>query len=365
MASKIRVGILCGGRSSEHEISCISAAGILNSIDRTIYEPVVIGITRTGNWVQPPKDAVLTIHDGVLPEISPDWPLITADIHGFSVAGTPLDLDVIFPVLHGPYGEDGTVQGMLEMAGIKYVGSGVLASAVAMDKSFAKPIFHSSGLKVVDGIVFNSREWLDRRPGHNGSSGGRDQILAMAQQLIYPVFVKPARGGSSRGTSKVKITAQLEIAIEYALEYDTKVMIESGIVGREIECAVLQNHGVAHASPVGQIVVLGNHEFYDFEAKYLDDSTRLDFPDLDPGVEDAIRAAAVLAFNALGCEGLARVDFFLTDNNEIIINELNTMPGFTATSVYPKLWDKAGLNYSDLISKLIQAAIWRSADVTR
>jgi D-alanine-D-alanine ligase len=161
MASKIRVGILCGGRSSEHEISCISAAGILSSIDRTLYEPVVIGITRAGKWVQPPKDAVLTIHDGALPEISPDWPLITADIHGFSVAGFSLDLDVIFPVLHGPYGEDGTVQGMLEMAGIKYVGSGVLASAVAMDKSFAKPIFESAGLKVVDGIVFNSREWFD------------------------------------------------------------------------------------------------------------------------------------------------------------------------------------------------------------
>jgi D-alanine-D-alanine ligase len=356
MASKIRVGILCGGRSSEHEISCISAAGILSSIDRTLYEPVVIGITRAGKWVQPPKDAVLTIHDGALPEISPDWPLITADIHGFSVAGFSLDLDVIFPVLHGPYGEDGTVQGMLEMAGIKYVGSGVLASAVAMDKSFAKPIFESAGLKVVDGIVFNSREWFD---------GHQDRILAMAQRLTYPVFVKPARGGSSRGTSKVKMSAQLESAVAYALEFDTKVMIESGIVGREIECAVLQNHGVAHASPVGQIVVLGNHEFYDFEAKYLDDSTRLDFPDLDPGVEDAIRAAAVLAFDALGCEGLARVDFFLTDNGEIIINELNTLPGFTATSVYPKLWDQAGLNYSDLISKLIQAALWRSADVTR
>jgi D-alanine-D-alanine ligase len=357
MFPKVRVGILCGGKSSEHEISCISASGVLEAIDREKYEPVLIGITKSGRWVLPASDISLTIVDGVLPVIPEDSPAISTDVQGFSFNGQPLNLDVVFPVLHGPYGEDGTVQGMLEMAGLAYVGSGVLASSVAMDKSFAKPIFAAHGLKVADGLVIHVREW---------NSDEREAIVLRANNLNFPLFVKPARSGSSRGTSKVKELNELIEAIDFAFEFDTKVMIEAGIIGKEIECAVLQSHGVAHASPVGEIVILGDHEFYDFEAKYLDDSTRVDFPtDLPAGVSEEIRHSAIQAFNALGCEGLARVDFFYSNSGQIIINEINTMPGFTATSVYPKLWAHAGLNYTDLIGKLLEAALMRSRDVTR
>lgn len=357
MSNKIRVGILCGGKSSEHEISCISAGSVLEAMDRNFYEPVLIGITKGGRWVLPSADLSLKIVDGVLPQIPDTASLIATDVQGFSVDGQPLNLDVIFPVLHGPYGEDGTVQGMLEMAGMAYVGSGVLASSVAMDKSFAKPIFAAHGLNVADGMVIHRREW---------NSDFRAEIIERASNFSFPLFVKPARSGSSRGTSKVKSFDELVVAIDFAFEFDTKVMIEVAIVGKEIECAVLQSHGVAHASPVGEIVILGDHEFYDFEAKYLDDSTRVDFPtDLPLGVVEEIRASAIQAFNALGCEGLARVDFFYSYDGQIIINEINTMPGFTATSVYPKLWAHAGLDYTDLISKLLEAALTRSRDVTR
>ncbi len=348
--SKVRVGILCGGQSSEHEISCISASGIMAAIDRDRFEPVLIGITRGGKWVLLDQSTTLEIKDGKLPEIDPSLPAITADIHGFSVAGKALDLDLIFPILHGPYGEDGTIQGLCEVAGIRYVGSGVLASAVAMDKSFAKPIFAAHGLAVAPGVVLVAGVW------------SADQL----KNLSYPLFVKPARSGSSRGTSKVKNLEELLAAIEFAFEYDTKVMVEEAIVGREIECGVLQRAGSAHASPIGQIEILGDHEFYDFEAKYLDDATRVLFPDdLPAGVEAKIQESAVAAFNALGCEGLARVDFFYTEAGEIVINELNTMPGFTPTSMYPKLWDRAGISYSEIISVLIDAALSRSAHVTR
>ena len=348
--AKIKVGILCGGQSSEHEISCISAGGIMSAIDRDRFEPILIGITRAGKWVLLDQSTKLEIIDGQLPEIDSSLPTITADIHGFSVNGAPLDLDLIFPILHGPYGEDGTIQGLCEIAGIRYVGSGVLASAVAMDKSFAKPIFAAHGLNVADGIVLVAGEWS-------------------AQQLTdlsYPLFVKPARSGSSRGTTKVKSFERLLAAIDFAFEYDTKVMIESAIIGREIECAVLEVAGTPQPSPVGEIKILGDHEFYDFAAKYLDDATEVRFPDdLPEGVEKAIQSAAVVAFKALGCEGLARVDFFYTERGEIIINELNTMPGFTPTSMYPKLWGRAGRGYSEIISALIDAALTRSAHVTR
>jgi D-alanine-D-alanine ligase len=357
MSSRIKVGILCGGKSSEHEISCISAKGLLNAMDRDRFEPILIGITQSGKWVMPPPDAQLTIRNHTLPVILESYPALNADIHGFSFEGKSLEIDVIFPVLHGPYGEDGTVQGMLEMSGIKYVGSGVLASAVAMDKSFAKPIFQASGLKVAPGMVIHQREW---------SSATKAALLARASEFQLPLFVKPARGGSSRGTSKVKTSDQLESAIEFAFTFDTKVMIEVGISGKEIECAILQTQGVAEASPLGEIVILGEHEFYDFEAKYLDDSTRVDSPEeLSSQVQEVIRKAAITAFDALGCEGLARVDFFYANDGQIYINELNTMPGFTQTSVYPKLWSRTGLSYTELISKLIDAALWRSSDVTR
>ena len=350
MIAKKRVAILFGGQSSEHEISCFSAGGVLSAIDRERFDPILIGITRTGKWVSVDEATSLAIKDGKMPEVDSSLPAINADIHGFMVNGAPLNIDVLFPLLHGPYGEDGTVQGLCEMAGIRYVGSGVLASAVAMDKSFAKPIFESHGLKVAPGVVLKKWEWS----------------ASQIENLTYPLFVKPARSGSSRGTTKVKNFAELIPAIEYGFTFDTKVMIEEAIVGREIECGVLESGGTVEASPIGEIKILGKHEFYDFEAKYLDDATQVEFPnDLSDGIERAIQSAAVVAFNALGCEGLARVDFFYTNTGEIVINELNTMPGFTSSSMFPKLWNHAGISYSEIITKLIDAALTRSNHVTR
>jgi len=337
-----RVILLCGGESSEHEISCISAGGVLSSIDRSLFEPILVGITKTGQWVIPPSDQRLVLTNGALPEITGGKETnISELIEEFKP-------DVIFPILHGPYGEDGTIQGLLEIAGLRYVGSGVLASAVAMDKSFAKAIFSSHGLKVAPGIVVHQRDWNGTVPKH---------------ELTYPLFVKPARGGSSRGTTKVKSPEHLAAAIDEALTFDTKVMIEEAIAGREIECAVLQVDGVALASPLGEISLDPRFEFYDFEAKYLDGSTKVISP-TDLPVDD-IQKSAVEAFNALGCEGLARVDFFFSTIGELVINEINTMPGFTPTSVFPKLWAQAGREYSALITALIEAALSRSASVTR
>ena len=339
-----RVAILCGGMSSEHEISCISAGGIIGAIDRTKYQPILIGITKSGRWVHITEDFPLAIIDGVLPVIPEDAPPIVTDISGFTFNGENLNIDIVFPVLHGPFGEDGTVQGMLEMAGLPYVGSGVLASAVAMDKSFAKPIFASHGLKVAAGITVTAEQWKSNAA----------QITCDAVSLTYPLFVKPARGGSSRGTSKVKSESELSTAMDEALKFDSKVMIENAVVGSEIECAVLEIDGAAQASVVGKISIDPKFEFYDFQAKYLDGATTIELPaPIDSKISDEIRALAITAFNALGCKGLARVDFFLTPNNEIIINELNTMPGFTATSVFPKMWAATGVSYKEVINQLL------------
>ena len=328
-----KVIILCGGQSSEHEISCISAGGIMKAIDRSLFDPILVGITKSGQWVFPDASQSLEIVDGQLPEIK------SGQVHSISEILDQVKPDVVFPILHGPFGEDGTIQGLLEIAGVKYVGSGVLASAVAMDKSFAKPIFASHGLSVAPGIVVHMRDW-------NGALDTGD--------LKYPLFVKPARGGSSRGTTKVKSSEHLAAAIDEAFTFDEKVMIEEAIVGREIECAVLEVHGVAQASPIAEIMIDPRFEFYDFEAKYLDGSTTIELPTDLP--TDLIREAAVVAFNALGCEGLARVDFFFSTDGQLIINEINTMPGFTSTSVYPKLWAHAGKQYSELITALIASA---------
>jgi D-alanine-D-alanine ligase len=342
-----RVAIICGGRSSEHEISCISAGGVISAIDRSKFQPLLIGITKSGKWVHLEEDFPLRIIDGVLPVIPENSPPIVADISGFTFNGSPLEIDIVFPLLHGPYGEDGTIQGMLEMADIDYVGSGVLASAVAMDKSFAKPIFASYGMKVAEGFTISAQEWAD----------APDSIVKQANSLSYPVFVKPARGGSSRGTSKVKAESELAAAINDALSFDSKVMIENAVVGSEIECAVLEINGKPRASMVGKISIDSKFEFYDFQAKYLDGATTIELPAPIPAdVAALIQEQAIAAFKALDCRGLARVDFFLTANNEIIINELNTMPGFTATSVFPKMWQSSGVSYSEVITHLLEGA---------
>ena len=325
--SKIRVGIVAGGISSEHEISCSSAGSVLKAIDRNRFEPVLIGITKSGQWVQPGADQPLAIVDGVLPEITEGTPRSAEEMIR--------SVDVLFPLLHGTFGEDGEFQALCESFGAKYVGSGVEASSIAMDKSLAKQYFASQGLGVAQGIVVTTAD------GINSSA------------FTFPVFVKPARGGSSRGTTKVKSADGVKSAVLEALRFDSKVMIESAVIGREIECAVLEKDGAAIASPLTEVKVLGNHEFYDFDAKYLDGSTTFSDPtDLPADIYAEIQSSAVKAFKALGCRGLARVDFFYADG-KIVINELNTLPGFTATSVYPKLWQQAGISYTDLITTLL------------
>ncbi|CAB4331551.1 unannotated protein [freshwater metagenome] len=346
--SKQRVAVICGGKSSEHEISCVSAGGVLSAIDLSKFEPVLIGITKSGKWLLLPTDTNFTIVNGALPQVPESGIEVQVSNNSLQAGGKDLAIDVVFPVLHGPYGEDGTLQGLLEMINLRYVGSGVLASAVSMDKSFAKPIFAAAGLKVAPGIVVTSANF------------------SLPANLTYPLFVKPARSGSSRGTTKVKNETELKNAVSFALEFDTKVLIESAITAREIECAVLQADGKVIASPIGQIVIDAKYEFYDFTAKYLDNSMQLVFPtDLPAGIESKIQESAIKAFNAAGCEGLARVDFFYTTDGEIVINEINTMPGFTPLSVYPKLIAKDGISYQELITKLITTALTRSAHITR
>ena len=345
--SKLNIAIICGGLSSEHEISCISAGGVLKGLDTTKYQGVLIGITKAGNWVLLPNDYPLEIVEGKLPVVDENAPALVADVHGFSVGGKKLAIDCVFPVLHGPYGEDGTIQGILEIANLPYVGSGVLASAVAMDKSFAKPIFAAAGIDVADGIVMT-----------------RTARSLHIDDLAYPLFVKPARGGSSRGTHKVKSVEDLNAALNDAFLFDHKVMIEQAVIGREIECAVLESDGVVKASVVGEIVIDDKFEFYDFEAKYLDGATTVRIPaDIPEAAAEQIREKAIQAFKALGCSGLARCDFFYTEKGEIIINEINTMPGFTGTSVYPKLWAASGVDYTLLITALIQTALKRTNGV--
>ena len=345
---KSKVAIICGGKSSEHEISCVSANGILNSIDRSLFEPVLIGITKSGKWLLLPDDTNFAIINGALPTVPESGVEISITSQGLFSGGKALTIDVAFPILHGTYGEDGTIQGLFEMIAISYVGSGVLASAVSMDKSYAKPIFAAAGLKVAPGIVVTSKDF------------------ELPSNLTFPLFVKPARSGSSRGTTKVKQKSELAAAVADALEFDTKVIIEQGVAGKEIECAVLQADAKLTVSQVGQIVLSDKFEFYDFQAKYLDDSMQLVVPaDLPAGVEAKIQQAALAAFKAAGCEGLARIDFFYSDQGEIIINEINTMPGFTPTSVYPKLIEKSGVSYQQLITKLIQTAQNRSISITR
>jgi D-alanine-D-alanine ligase len=328
----IKVAVICGGRSSEHEISCVSASGIIAAIDRSKYQPTLIGITKSGKWVLLPADTKFEIQGSKLPEVPEQAPAIALE---------DIDADVIFSILHGPYGEDGTIQGLFEMLDKPYVGSGVLASAVAMDKHFAKEIFASHKIKVAPGVAIKVGD-----PIHD-------------YQMGYPLFVKPARGGSSRGTHKVKSAQDLQDAVTDAFKYDRKVMIEKAIVGREIECAVLEIDGRIECSVPGEIKIDSRFEFYDFEAKYLDGATTVIAP-ANIKLSEEIQSAAIGAFKALGCSGLARVDFFYTDEDEIVINELNTLPGFTPTSVFPRLWQATGLGYTELITALLETALKRT-----
>jgi len=365
MSSKVRVALLFGGRSGEHAISAATAAGVLRAIDRDKYDVLPVGITRTGRWVVAADDPALwELRSGRLAEVtdaagsevvlssSGDGPQLQVLEDG-SVPAVLGEVDVVFPVLHGPFGEDGTVQGLLELADVRYVGSGVLASAVGMDKHYMKIVFAAHGLPVGPYVVVTPRDWSQRR----------EDVLTRVKALTLPVFVKPARAGSSLGVTRVDDLADLERAVEYAQAHDPKVLVEEGIEGREIECAVLGGRGDAapRASVVGEIVVDADGEFYDFEAKYIEDDTaRLDVPaDVPEPVSERVRELAVRAFDAVGAEGIARVDTFVTPAGDVLVNEINTMPGFTPISMYPKLWEASGLAYPDLIDELIQLALER------
>lgn len=355
--SKHRVAIICGGRSSEHEISCISASGVLSAIDSARYETILIGITKAGNWRLLTGATQFRTGGSGLPEVEEGPNELTISNDGIrTLSGEPLEIDLAFPILHGAYGEDGTIQGLFEIADIAYVGSGVLASSVAMDKTFAKPIYADFGLKVAPGFTVHERDW----------SANQAMELAKISALGFPLFVKPARSGSSRGTTKVKSASEIPAAIQAAHEYDPRALVEAAVVGREIECGVLEIDGVVRASNVGEIRIHPPHEFYDFEAKYLDGSTSFDVPaNLPEKLRGEIQEAAITAFTALGCEGLARVDFFVTPDNKVTINELNTMPGFTPKSVYPMLWQASGIGYSELITALCESALRRRRGVVR
>lgn len=346
----MRVAILCGGPGSEHEISCLSAAGVLSAINRAEYEPVLIGITRDGSWLHLPLDYPLAIENGVLPTITGDFPSVDRGENGFSIAGNRLDIDVIFPVLHGTYGEDGQLQSDLEPLRIPYVGSGVVASEQAMDKSAAKALFSAAGLAVAAGITVTELNW----------KSNREAVVNSLKSLGLPLFVKASRGGSSRGTVKVKELAGLDSAMHEAFTFDSKVLIERAISGSEVECAVLEIDGIPQAATPGKVWIDPKFEFYDFEAKYLDGATRIDIPaPFGTEIIEKIQRYALVAFTAIGARGLARVDFFVTASGEIIINEINTMPGFTRTSAYPKMWQASGVNYSEVITYLLKSALSR------
>jgi D-alanine-D-alanine ligase len=374
---RLRLGILYGGRSGEHEISLASAAAVFANIDRQRYEPIPIRIEKDGGWVladRPPsaasaadvidqiKSETARVRGGrevFLPPRPGDATLVLVDrrsAHGEesdTTALTGLGLDVIFPILHGPLGEDGTIQGLLELANVAYVGCGVLASAVGMDKAVMKVLFQAGGLRVAPWRVVRRRDWLVNRAA---------VIEAVEQDLQYPVFVKPANMGSSVGISKVHGRDELEPAIELAASFDRKLLVEEAVNdAREIECAVLGNYDVATSVP-GEIVP--SREFYDYEAKYIDSGSRIEIPAKLTGTEtEEVRRQAVRAFNAVDGEGFARIDFLLSRSSGMLyVNEINTIPGFTTISMFAKLWDATGVGYAALVDRLITLAIDRHAE---
>jgi D-alanine-D-alanine ligase len=354
MARRMRVGILFGGRSAEHEVSLQSAKNIIDAIDTNKYEVVLIGIDKKGQWHLNEESQFLlpAAESGLpgLPERGENLALVPGKQNDQVVALSGEQrlgsLDVIFPILHGPFGEDGTVQGMLKLANIPFVGAGVLASAVGMDKDVTKRLLREAGIPIARFIV--ATRYSQKEIGFDYAQ----------KQLSLPLFVKPANLGSSVGIHKVKDRQEFESAVRDAFNYDNKILIEECIDGREIECSVLGNDNPI-ASVAGEI--LPRHEFYSYEAKYLDENGAvLEIPArLPPEISGRIRDLAIKTFSVLCCEGMARVDFFLKNSREIIVNEINTIPGFTTISMYPKLWEATGISYNELIDKLIELAIER------
>jgi D-alanine--D-alanine ligase len=366
-----------GGRSSEHAVSCLGAGNVLAALDRDRYEVVPIGIARDGRWVLAPDDpGRLAITGGELPSVeamaAPGQQIAARlDPATRGLIVTPPgdvprslgEVDVVLPLLHGAYGEDGTIQGLLEMAGTRYAGAGVFASAAGMDKEYMKLIFTARGLPVGRYVVVRDRDWRAPAAARWGGNKERKRVLDEIAELGWPVFVKPARGGSSIGTTRVTSQdglAGLEEAIETAREHDPKVLVEAAVPGIEVECAVLEgiDGGPPEASVPAQVVVGGGAEFYDFQAKYLEADTSMAIP--APIGDDAtaeVRRLACAAFEAVSCEGLARVDFFCTPAGEIVLNEINTMPGMTSASAFPLMWAATGLPARQLWDRIIAAAL--------
>ena len=368
---KLRVGVIYGGRSGEHEVSLASAAAVFQNLDPERYEPVPIRIEKDGRWILPDRapslvSAAEVIHSAAAKLDPPSGSreahlvahpgndtLMTIDRHQAQPVVSGLGLDVVFPVLHGPYGEDGTVQGLLELANVPYVGAGVLASAVGMDKATMKLVFTAKGLPVGDYEVVLKRDWQrDERAVMN----------AVVNRLGFPMFVKPANLGSSVGISKARHATELRAAIDLAAGFDRKIVIEAAIPqAREIECAVLGNDE-PEASVPGEIIP--GREFYDYEAKYLDDSSQTLIPaPLTEAQTVEVRTLAIRAFKAVDCSGMARVDFLLAgDSGVLFVNEVNTIPGFTTISMYSKMWAASGLPYPKLVDRLIALALDRHAE---
>ena len=358
---KIRVGIIFGGRSGEHEVSFCSASSIIKAIDKDKYTVVPIGITKEGRWISP-HDSELALQSGkiegrktvILLNDSFGKSLVCIDNNQRLDKSSALEkLDIIFPALHGPYGEDGTVQGLLELTNIPYVGAGVAASAISMDKELMKTIFKQKKLPVLKWVTIKRKEWQK----------DKEKILSIIQNdFKYPLFVKPTNLGSSVGITKVHKKEELEKAIDLASSYDRKILIEEGLEDvREIECGVLGNDE-PRASVVGQVRPAG--EFYDYDSKYIDEGTKLIVPaELPDGVSKNVQEIALRAFKAIDAVGMARVDFFVTNKeNKIYLSEINTIPGFTSASMYPRLWEASGVSYPDLIDQLIQLALERHQD---
>lgn len=374
---RVRVLVLYGGQSSEHAVSCVTAAGVLSAIDDERFEVIPVGITSSGQWTRPAVDpstysftgatqpsvvateSSLQLHAGGGGSDQPGAELLEIPAEGG--AESLGHIDVVLPLLHGPFGEDGTIQGMLEILGVPYVGAGVLASAVGMDKHFTKIAFAAAGLRVGDYQVITVQDWAQDRQGS----------LDRASSLDFPLFVKPARAGSSVGISRIEGPSELSEAIRAAQAHDPKVIVEAGISGREIECGVLDSPGnsPARASLLGEVVVSDGstqHQFYDFTAKYTDAAAAaLSCPAALPDeVTAEIRQQAVVAFEAVGAEGISRVDFFWDPDSDppeqaIVVNEINTMPGFTPISMYPQMWAATGIDYTELITELIILALNR------
>ena len=353
--SKIRVLLLFGGRSAEHEVSVVSARSVYAAIDRERYDVVLAGIDQQGRWYFGGKDGESLSSSTVVPDEQVPARLSTAGPFLESKDGNGLpgsEFDVVFPLLHGPYGEDGTVQGLLELAGLAYVGAGVAASAVGMDKVLARALFAASGLPQTQYSVISRSDWR------------RAQVSVVERlegEHNYPLFVKPANLGSSVGISKVHDRQGLQAGLELASHYDTKLIVERSVENaRELECAVLGNE-YPEASGVGEIIP--GAEFYDYTTKYIDDRSELVVPAvLEKSGTESIRELAIRTFKAIDCSGLARVDFFMRSDGSVLVNEINTMPGFTPISMYPKLWAAAGVAYGDLIDRLIQFGLERHLD---